>query len=158
MKFYFTISILGGILLGLISYNFYYANGISYFSSDPNACINCHIMQPQFDSWQKGSHHAFATCVECHLPHEPISKWLAKAENGFLHSKGFTLQNFPEPIFIRDKNKNVLKDNCLQCHSDFVTEINHSESSNCLHCHNSVGHGESVGIGKYNSINRGLIQ
>jgi cytochrome c nitrite reductase small subunit len=39
-------------------------------------------MQPQYDSWQKGSHHTFATCVQCHLPSGSIPKWLAKAENG----------------------------------------------------------------------------
>jgi cytochrome c nitrite reductase small subunit len=57
-------------------------------------------MQPQFDSWQKSSHHSSASCVDCHLPHEPIKKWIAKAENGFLHSKAFTLQNFHEPIYL----------------------------------------------------------
>ena len=82
MRIYFSISINGGILLGLISYSFYYADGMSYFSSDPKACVNCHIMQPQYDSWQKGSHHTFATCVQCHLPSGSIPKWLAKAENG----------------------------------------------------------------------------
>ena len=155
MKIYFTSSILGGILLGLISYSFYYAEGMSYFSSDPKACVNCHIMKPQYDSWQKGSHHAFATCVQCHLPSKTISKWVAKAENGFLHSKAFTFQNFHEPIFIRKKNREVLIDNCLQCHNGFVEGMNHAEQSDCLHCHNSVGHGESLGLGKYNSTKRG---
>ena len=55
MRIYFSSSIIGGILLGLISYSFYYAKRMSYFSSDPKACVNYHIMQPQYDSWQKGS-------------------------------------------------------------------------------------------------------
>ena len=72
------------------------------------ACINCHIMQPQFDSWQKASHHTFATCVDCHLPHDFVGKYIAKAENGYLHSRAFTLQDFAEPIRITAKNSRIL--------------------------------------------------
>lgn len=148
MKNYLLVSIFTGFLVGLVSYTFYYADGLSYFSSDPGACINCHIMQNQYDSWQKGSHHASATCVECHLPASLIPKWLAKAENGYLHSKAFTLQNFHEPIFIRKKNKEILIGNCVQCHEKIFTEIDHDRPSNCLHCHSSSGHGERFGLGK----------
>ena len=112
-----------GVLLGLVGFTFHYGEGLSYFSKEPAACVNCHIMRPQYDSWQKASHHTVATCVECHLPHDFIPKWVAKAENGFWHSKGFTFQDFPEPIFIRQRNQMVLHDNCLHCHSDFVHEM-----------------------------------
>jgi hypothetical protein len=29
-------------------------------------CVNRHIMQPQYDSWQKASHHSITTCIDCH--------------------------------------------------------------------------------------------
>ena len=151
-KIELIIIIIGGIFLGMFIYLFNYANGASYLSSDPNSCINCHIMQPQFDSWQKSSHHSSASCVDCHLPHEPIKKWIAKAENGFLHSKAFTLQNFHEPIMIKDKNKNILQKNCIQCHDSMTDDItnNHSPIKNdCLHCHSSVGHSNQIGMGKF---------
>ena len=90
-----------GAFLGLGLYTFRVAEGLSYFSTDPKACANCHIMLPQYDSWQKSSHHAVARCVDCHLPHELIPKYIAKAENGYHHSKGFTLQDFHEPILIK---------------------------------------------------------
>ena len=73
---------LAGVLLGVGGYTFHYAEGLSYLSTDPAACVNCHIMQPQYDSWQKSSHHAVASCVDCHLPHDFIGKYIAKAENG----------------------------------------------------------------------------
>ena len=63
-----------GILLGAGGYTFYYARGASYLSNDPRTCVNCHIMRDQFDGWQKASHHDFATCNDCHLPHEFIGK------------------------------------------------------------------------------------
>ena len=146
-----------GIFLGLSLYTFQYGGGLSYFSKDPAACVNCHIMKPQFDSWQKASHHAAAGCVDCHLPHDFIPKWLAKAENGFLHSKGFTFQNFHEPIFIRERSQKILNQNCIDCHFDFVHEVmleatHEADSVRCVHCHRSAGHGETIGLGKYQTI------
>jgi cytochrome c nitrite reductase small subunit len=154
-----VIAVTFGMLLGLGGFTFRYGEGFSYFSTDPAACVNCHIMQPQYDSWQKASHHTAATCIECHLPHAFIPKWLAKGENGFLHSKGFTFQDFPEPIFIRERNRRVLHDNCLHCHSDLVQELlpgstTDAHAMSCVHCHRSVGHGETVGLGKFEPVNR----
>jgi cytochrome c nitrite reductase small subunit len=107
---------------------------------------------PQFDSWQKASHHTVATCVDCHLPHDFVGKYIAKAENGWNHSKAFTLQDFPEPIKITPKNADILQANCIQCHDGFVHEIlrgsrSEDASIRCVHCHRSVGHGEIVGLG-----------
>ncbi len=59
--------VLAGVVLGLGLYTFWYARGLSYFSSDPRACVNCHIMREQYDGWQKSSHSAFATCNACHV-------------------------------------------------------------------------------------------
>src|SRR6516165_6995974 len=73
-----------------------YAEGFSYLSNDPKACVDCHIMREQYDGWQKASHHAVATCNDCHVPHETVPKYWVKAEDGFWHSKGFTHQDFPE--------------------------------------------------------------
>jgi cytochrome c nitrite reductase small subunit len=137
------LAILVGVVLGLGLFTFDYAEGTSYFSTDPRACANCHIMQDQFDSWTKSSHHARAGCVDCHLPQEFIPKYLAKAENGYHHSKGFTLLDFHEPIMIKPKNARLLQDNCLRCHEPFVHQIvdtEHPEAVACVHCHADVGH------------------
>lgn len=153
---WFTAALIG-VFSGLGVFTFYYGEGLAYFSKEPAACVNCHIMQPQFDSWQKASHHTTATCVDCHLPHDFFGKWLSKGENGFLHSKAFTLQDFHEPIFIRERNQRILHDNCLQCHSALLHESLLNEESqsgifSCVHCHRSVGHGETVGLGKFETI------
>src|SRR5262249_12989923 len=98
-----------GVALGLSVFTFRYAEGLSYFSTDPRACANCHIMRRQYDGWQKASHHAAATCVDCHLPHALIPKLIAKASNGWHHSKGFTMQDFEEPIRIKPANAAILQ-------------------------------------------------
>ena len=135
-----------GSVLGLGLYTFWYAQGGSYFSTDPNACANCHVMREHLDSWQHASHHAQAKCVDCHLPHDLVGKYTAKAENGFWHSKGFTLQDFPEPIRIKSKNAHILQENCIKCHADLVGDLvdrgAFADGSNqCVRCHAAVGHG-----------------
>lgn len=141
-----AIAILLGMLIGLGGFTFDYGEGLSYFSTDPAACKNCHIMNDEYNSWQKSSHHAVAKCLDCHLPHDPIPKYIAKADNGFWHSKGFTFQDFHEPIIIKPRNARILQENCLSCHGDFVHQIvagstTAKDSVTCVHCHMTVGHG-----------------
>ena len=64
-----------------------------------------------------------ARCVDCHLPHEFVPKYIAKADNGYRHSKGFTFMDFHEPIMITPRNARTLQENCLRCHGDFVHDI-----------------------------------
>ncbi len=136
------LSCLFGIFAGMGGYTFYYAKGYSYLSSDPQACVNCHIMRPQFDGWQHGSHKAAATCNDCHTPHDFLGKYYTKAENGYHHSKAFTLQNFHEPIQIRKRNEDIVLHNCIRCHGEFVSEITAHAGGDfdCLRCHAGVGH------------------
>ncbi len=150
-----ALAILLGGALGLSGFTLHYAEGLSYFSIDPKACANCHIMSRQYDGWQKASHHTSATCVDCHLPTTFFAKYLAKASNGWHHSKGFTMQDFAEPIRIKAKNRDILQANCLRCHEAMVHELVPSarntlagrEAIECVHCHAGVGHGELAGLG-----------
>ncbi len=147
-----VLAVVLGIAIGVGAFTFHYAEGHSYLSSDPVACVNCHIMRPQYDSWQKSSHHGVATCVECHLPHDLVGKYIAKMENGYHHSKAFTFGDFAEPIAITPKNAAILQKNCLGCHGEFVHEqlpgaTTEKDAIHCVHCHRSVGHGERVGLG-----------
>lgn len=141
-----------GVAIGVGGYAFVYAAGTSYLSSDPAACANCHIMQSQYDSWQKASHHTAATCVDCHLPAHGLAKWWAKGVNGYHHSKGFTLQDFHEPIMITPKNAAILQENCVRCHGDLVHDLvpegtTGRDALGCVHCHDAVGHGTRTGLG-----------
>lgn len=147
-----VLTIAVGIFVGVGAFTFRYAEGLSYLSTDPAACANCHIMQPQYDSWLKSSHKGVASCVDCHLPREFFAKYYAKAENGYHHSKGFTFQDFHEPIMIKEKNSQILQNNCLACHSEYVHELvagatTDANSIRCVHCHFTVGHGPRAGLG-----------
>jgi cytochrome c nitrite reductase small subunit len=140
------LCVLIGAAAGTGAYTVRYAEGFSYLSDDPKACVNCHVMRDPYDGWQKASHHAVATCNDCHVPHRFVPKYLVKAEDGFWHSKGFTLQDFPEPIRLRPASRKILNRNCIECHRDLVNDIlGHAPAGNenpgCVHCHASVGHG-----------------
>ena len=140
-----------GVAAGVGGYTFRYAEGLSYFSTNPKACVNCHIMQPQYDAWQKSSHHGVAVCIDCHLPQSFVPKYLAKAENGWRHGEKFTTQVFVEPIVVQEKGREILQENCVRCHEDLTHQIASSKAIEqglpCTHCHFAAGHGEKAGLG-----------
>jgi len=141
-----VLSILFGIFLGAGAFTFHEGEGLSYLGNEPKTCVNCHVMREHYDGWQKASHHGHATCNDCHLPSHPVGKYLVKGENGFGHSKAFTLQNFHEPIMIRPVSAQIVQDNCVRCHAGRVSEMlarqrNNDVSFTCVHCHGQVGHG-----------------
>ncbi|MEX0718139.1 MAG: cytochrome c nitrite reductase small subunit [Planctomycetaceae bacterium] len=140
-------SVLLGSFVGAGSYTFHYGEGFSYFRKDPASCVNCHIMQPHYDTWLKSSHHAVANCIDCHLPHEFPHDFIAKAENGWNHSWAFTFDDFPEPIRMTARNRRTLEDNCKACHGPLTDQMladhhrpDERGAVSCLHCHSNVGH------------------
>jgi cytochrome c nitrite reductase small subunit len=142
------VGVLLGILVGASAHTFVYAEGFSYLSDDPRACVNCHVMREQYDGWQKASHHAAATCNDCHTPHDPVRKYLTKVDHGWRHSKGFTLDDFHEPIRITPKDLLDVRENCIRCHLGTAAEMvrpgsstRFEDSADCVHCHANVGHG-----------------
>ena len=140
------VAIAAGLPLGLGAFTFGYAKGFSYLSRDPRACINCHVMNDVYDGWQKSGHRHVAVCIDCHLPHEGLAKWLAKADQGTRHSIAFTFNSFKEPIEMIPRDREIVLDNCTRCHADVVEGIQHASSVreagfDCLHCHAGAGHG-----------------
>jgi cytochrome c nitrite reductase small subunit len=149
-----VLAVLIGLLAGLSAATAHKAKAFSYLSSEPEVCANCHIMQSQYESWQRSSHHAVAGCVDCHLPQDFVGKYIAKAENGYHHGKGFTFQDFHEPIIIKPKNARILQENCERCHADLVHDQlgtrdadRPGDALTCTHCHDRVGHGDTTGLG-----------
>jgi cytochrome c nitrite reductase small subunit len=133
-----------GSALGLGIFTFIYGEGASYLSDDPEACINCHVMSEQFDSWVKSSHSGFAVCNDCHLPEPAVPRWATKTDNGFFHSWAFTFDRFHEPIRIKPRNRRVVQRACVACHLDMVHELLPTtvagEAIECYQCHADVGH------------------
>jgi cytochrome c nitrite reductase small subunit len=138
-----ALGVLLGLGAGVGTYTFVYAKGYSYLTNNPEACANCHIMRQYYDGWLKASHHAVATCNDCHTPAGLISKYVAKASNGFWHSFAFTSGNFHEPLRIRPGNREITEQACRNCHQEIVAAIEGGKDAaetSCIRCHASVGH------------------
>lgn len=131
------------VIMGLGLFTFVNAQGFSYLSNDPNACVNCHVMRDQFEAWQHSSHARVAVCNDCHTPHDSfVGKWVVKGVNGFNHSYAFTFGTYQEVINIRDFNEEVVVQSCMYCHENAVSSIapDHTDAPNCVTCHTGIGH------------------
>ena len=146
-----TVAVLLGIFFGLAGYTFYISKAPSYLSDNPETCINCHVMNPQFNDWAHSSHRNVAVCNDCHVPHDNIfHKYLFKAQDGLRHATIFTLRNEPHSIYIREAGKEAVQENCIRCHEratgmQFLGSLipgykNHLQGRNCLECHRETPH------------------
>lgn len=127
------------IAAGLFIYTVYASQMLSYLSSDPKACINCHVMDSAYSTWEKSSHKNVATCIECHLPvGDEIAKYEAKARDGWNHSVAFTLNTYKNNIRISEDASNRVQANCIRCH----TSINETLKANADKYHNAHNNGE----------------
>jgi cytochrome c nitrite reductase small subunit len=132
-----------GAACGLAVFTFLYARGPSYLFDDPAVCMNCHVMRAEFDSWNRSSHKAAATCNACHTPHNLAGKYAVKALNGWNHGLAFTTGRYPDPIMIRGLNERIAADNCFRCHENMtsrMTMLYPRRDIDCSACHGNVGH------------------
>ncbi len=144
------------IALGLFVYLVNASKALSYLSSDPKACINCHVMNPQYATWQHSSHAERASCVECHLPTgNMVQKYISKARDGWNHSVAFTLGTYDHSMKISEDGARRVQENCISCHASLSSTLLENADRNhqfndpkgaserlCWECHKSVPHGK----------------
>ena len=145
--------ILLGAASGFFIYLIYISRMPSYLSDDPSACVNCHIMAPYHQSWQKSSHSPWTSCNDCHVPHNNfINHYGFKAKDGLYHAAVFTFRAEPQVIRPRKASYGVIMDNCIRCHTQLNTEFVKTgmvkyaqtltgEGKACWDCHREVPHG-----------------
>jgi cytochrome c nitrite reductase small subunit len=155
MKLKIIALVLVFVTVGLFGYTLRISKATSYLSSDPRACINCHVMNTQYATWQHSSHKGVG-CIECHLPTDStVEKYLAKAIDGYNHSVAFTLGTYDPAIKISDYGAKRVQKNCISCHSEMTSQLrsnfhrNHAfgkegadSERKCWSCHKSVPHGK----------------
>lgn len=145
-------ALISGAMLGLFFYLVYISNAVSYLSDNPETCVNCHIMAPEFATWSHSSHREHAHCNDCHVPHNNVfNKYYFKAKDGMRHAAMFTMRMEPQTIFIREEGKRVVHKNCLRCHGDLVhnsrllavtdTYFKSFNERQCWECHRETPHG-----------------
>lgn len=148
--------VLIAVVLGMGMFMAKEAELVSYLSDNPQACVNCHVMTPVYNSWMHSSHREWASCNDCHVPHNNIvNAYYFKAKDGLYHASVFTARAEPEVIKMREESQEVVQENCLRCHVQQVTQVkyngwleSHSENRTdrqCWSCHREVPHGRVHG-------------
>ncbi|MBI9040848.1 cytochrome c nitrite reductase small subunit [Lutibacter sp.] len=146
------VIILVGAMTGLTLYALIESKAVSYLSDDPKTCANCHVMTPQYTTWQNSSHREWASCNDCHVPQDNFfKKYLFKAKDGIYHASVFTSRTEPEVIRMKEAGVEVVQANCIRCHENQVTDAalsamveDHKElrtTRKCWECHQEVPHG-----------------
>ncbi len=142
------------VALGMFVHLVRESKATSYLSSDSKACINCHVMESYYATWQHSSHAERATCVECHLPVDNyIDKYASKSRDGMNHTLAFTLSSYGKRMLITADGARRVQENCVRCHSSFSKTIiknvdrYHAFDSEalgdrkCWDCHRQLPHG-----------------
>ncbi len=153
LKWRVPVIILMGVIFGLFLVFFQVSGGTSYLSSEPEVCLNCHIMTTEYMGWLHGSHKTAAPCVDCHIPQDNFAdKWLTKGKTGLRHMSVWIMQNEPHVIRATESSKSDIIENCLRCHSDIMNtmklvetsmdNVKKGENKLCWDCHREIGHGK----------------
>ena len=114
---------LAGVFVGAGCLFLYMLRFTTYLGDDPSACVNCHIMQPYYATWNHSSHGrgegAVATCNDCHVPHENMArKYAFKGLDGMKHHTELTT----EMVKLGKMDFKMTQDGegkaCWDCHRD----------------------------------------
>lgn len=151
------------VIIGLGLFMMKEARVTSYLSDDPQACVNCHVMTPVYNSWMNSSHREWANCNDCHVPHDNVlNKYYFKAKDGLYHASVFTARAEPDVIKMKEASQEVVQQNCIRCHVQQVTQVKYDgwvedhrqkrTGRQCWSCHQQVPHGDVHGLTtiKYN--------
>lgn len=153
-----AFTLLFGIFFGLAAYTIYMSRAWSYLSDDPSACVNCHVMAPQYASWYHSPHRGRANCNDCHVPHtSTFAKYAFKAKDGLYHSYVFTMREEPMAIRAKEASSGIIMDNCIRCHTTLNTALvktgtvcfrdtEEGKGKACWNCHRDVAHGKISNI------------
>lgn len=151
-KWKLPVLLVSAVFFGLFLFSFYISNAPSYLGDNPQTCVNCHIMAPQYATWYHSSHRERTNCNDCHVPHNnSLNKYFFKAKDGIRHATIFTLRREPQVIFIKEAGREVVHKNCIRCHETLLTDsrlLAYNIATNefrmgrkCWECHRETPHG-----------------
>ncbi|MBM3492966.1 MAG: cytochrome c nitrite reductase small subunit [Armatimonadetes bacterium] len=133
-----------GLCVGMGLFVVHISEASSYLSDNPETCINCHIMVPEYASWRHSSHGRVTNCNDCHVPHtSALAKYYFKAKDGSRHSALFMLRRERQVIVAIPESRRVIQENCVRCHARvFESPRVHARTERpCIDCHREVPHG-----------------
>jgi cytochrome c nitrite reductase small subunit len=114
-------------------------------SESPDFCVSCHVMESEYESWIHTGAHRRKMCVDCHLPNGNAGvHYLWKSIDGLKDVLFFYSGRAPEHIRITAHGTQVLQANCIRCHEQLVSGMDHERQ--CWSCHRRISHKRSGAI------------
>lgn len=140
-------------ILGILFLSFIvFSASMFIYSTKPEFCTLCHIMEPYYQAWETSTHREVSTCVDCHYPKEV----------GFLPQRMRAMSQLVQYITrtYRPKPRAEVPDaNCLQAgchetrllqgeivnekgilfdHTPHLTEVRRGKQLQCTSCHSQI--------------------
>ncbi|MBM3330391.1 cytochrome c nitrite reductase small subunit [candidate division WOR-3 bacterium] len=142
------VLVAAGVLVGLGLVTAHAARMTSYLGDDPETCVNCHIMEPQYLTWMHSSHREVAHCNDCHVPQNNIVRHYGfKAIDGMKHSTIFALRREPQVVRTGALAVPVIEANCRRCHWSVIEQMTlrgyRPGDNRCWDCHRETPHGRT---------------
>ena len=108
-------------------------------SDQPAFCLQCHVMESQFDAWSHAGAHRRKMCVDCHLPNDNAAvHYVWKAIDGMKDVAAFHSGRIPERITLSDHGAEVVQRNCIRCHQETISQMDTTRQ--CWTCHRQLRH------------------
>lgn len=136
-----------GLLTFVVSLGFFAwaTDAPAYVGKKPETCNNCHVMDAAYENWFHAPHARWATCSDCHIPHDNfVSYWFYKGKSGLRDVYSFVTVSYPPLIRANEETKRIVQENCIRCHLDTVEGIVTTAmplDRRCWDCHRTVAHG-----------------
>lgn len=130
------------------------------YTSSEKFCIGCHEMEAAYRGWRESSHYdnkmgVVASCADCHLPVDGISKMKVKTISGikdtFYHYFGDP-ENIDREELAKKARAGITNDSCMRCHKNLVPSaiskggmiahraLEKGEQKRCIECHTNLVH------------------
>lgn len=139
-KVFFLVAILiGGALTAFVLFG---PPNMLARSSQPDFCGGCHVMEAEFQAWAHVGAHRQIKCVDCHLPNQnQFVHYLWKSIDGMKDVVMFYSGQVSDNIEMTPHAKDVLRVNCVRCHSTTVSMVD--TDRDCWKCHRGLQHRRS---------------
>ncbi|OEF96730.1 cytochrome c3 family protein [Desulfuribacillus alkaliarsenatis] len=124
----------------LVAILLYSGTAISMKATDTaEFCSSCHVMNEVVRTHQISTH-ANLTCNDCHAPHDILSKIPFKAKAGAKDIYINTFGEVSDVIQSTSKTKEIVNQNCLNCHDMTNKNVAMDAKDFCIDCHQTVPH------------------
>jgi cytochrome c nitrite reductase small subunit len=117
----------------------------AYAGTASETCANCHVMDSMYENYYHGSHHEWAECAGCHLPHDNlVNYYVEKGRQGMHDVYVFGMGQAPALIRLSEHSQEIIQQNCIRCHGQAVETIMVGLppfERSCWECHRTMAHG-----------------